>query len=347
MSAEPATGTAAAPSTGTAAEASAGADRWVVDPATIGPGDVLVLRALGLGDALTAVAPLRGVRRMMPGHRLVLAAPAAVGAWLAGLGVVDGVLPLPGLVPLPPTPGGHVAVNLHGRGPLSHELLLASRPGRLVGFAAPEAGHDGPPWRPDEHEVRRWCRLVTDAGGPCDPEDLRLRAHRPAPRDAPVLIHPGAASAARRWPVERWREVAAALAADGHRILVTGSPAEAELAAAVVAGVGAAENVCGQLDLDGLTRAVGAAAVVLSADTGVAHVATALAVRSVVLFGPTPPAWWGPAVDPGLHTVLWRGDPAARAWGDPHADRLDERLAAVTTAEVLSAARAQLAACRT
>lgn len=351
MSAEPVTGTAAGTSAGTSTGpsigASAGPDRWVVDPAGIGPGDVLVLRALGLGDALTAVAPLRGVRRMLPVRRVVLAAPAAVGTWLAGLGVVDGVLPVPGLVPLPPSPGGHVAVNLHGRGPRSHELLLASRPGRLVGFAAPEAGHDGPAWRPDEHEVRRWCRLVSDAGGPCGPEDLRLRAHRPAPRDAPVLIHPGAASGARRWPAERWREIAAALAADGHRILVTGSPAEAGLAAAVVAGVGGAENVCGTLDLDGLTRTVGAAAVVLSADTGVAHVATALAVRSVVLFGPTPPAWWGPAVDPDLHTVLWHGDPAARSWGDPHADRLDARLAAVTPDEVLAAARAQLAASRT
>ncbi|MFI7496263.1 glycosyltransferase family 9 protein [Kocuria sp. M4R2S49] len=340
MSAEPATA-AAGPTAGTVP------DRWAVDPATIGPGDVLVLRALGLGDALTAVAPLRGVRRMLPGHRIVLAAPSGPGAWLAGLGVVDGVLPVPGLVPLPPAPGGHVAVNLHGRGPRSHELLLASRPERLVGFAAPEAGHDGPPWRRDEHEVLRWCRLVEEAGGPCGPEDLRLRAHRPAPGDAPVLIHPGAASAARRWPAERWREVAAALASDGHRIVVTGSPAEAELAAAVVTGIDAAEDRCGMLDLDGLARTVGAAAVVLSADTGVAHVATALAVRSVVLFGPTPPAWWGPAVDPDLHTVLWHGDPAARAWGDPHADRLDERLAAVTPSEVLAAARAQLDASRT
>ncbi len=346
MSADPVTAPAraAAAAGDTSAPASAGPDRWVVDPATIGPGDVLVLRALGLGDALTAVAPLRGVRRMLPEHRIVLAAPEGVGAWLAALGVVDGVLPLPGLVPLPPVTGGHVAVNLHGRGPLSHELLQASRPDRLVGFAAPGAGHHGPPWRRDEHEVRRWCRLVTDAGGPCGPEDLRLRAHRPASRDAPVLIHPGAASAARRWPAERWREVAAALAADGHRIVVTGSPAEARLAATVAAGIDAAEDRCGLLDLEGLARTVGSAALVLSADTGVAHVATALAVRSVVLFGPTPPAWWGPAVDPGLHTVLWHGDPAADAWGDPHADRLDERLAAVTPDEVLTAARAQLAA---
>ncbi|MFI7481871.1 glycosyltransferase family 9 protein [Kocuria sp. M1R5S2] len=313
-----------------------------VDPADLGPGDVLVLRALGLGDALTGVAPLRGVRRMLPGHRLVLAAPSAPGTWLTDLGVVDGVLPHAGLDPLPPLAGGHVAVNLHGRGPASHDVLRASRPERLVAFAAP--GHDGPRWRREEHEVHRWCRLVGEAGGPCGPEDLRLRPHRPAPVGAPVLIHPGAASASRRWPAGRWRRVAAALAADGHRVVVTGSAAEAGLAAAVVDGVPGAENRCGTLDLPGLAGAVGSAAAVLSADTGVAHLATALAVRSVVLFGPTPPAWWGPAVDTGLHTVLWHGDPAAGAWGDPHAAELDRRLAAVTVDEVLAAARHQLAA---
>ncbi|MGQ1836867.1 glycosyltransferase family 9 protein [Kocuria turfanensis] len=333
MSAEPAT-----------AQRRPAPGRCTVDPATVGPGDVLVLRALGLGDTLTAVAPLRGVRRMLPDHRVVLAAPEPLGSWLTELGVVDAVLPQSGLVPLPPVHGGHVAVNLHGRGPRSHELLLASGPERLVGFAAPEAGHPGPAWRQDEHEVHRWCRLVSEAGGPCGPEDLLLRPHRPAPAGAPVLIHPGAASGSRRWPAARWREVARALVADGHRVVVTGTPAESELAAAVVDGVAGAEDRCGTLSLAGLAAAVGDSAAVLSTDTGVAHVATALAVRSVVLFGPTPPAWWGPAVDPGLHTVLWHGDPSAPAWGDPHAAELDDRLAAVTPDEVLAAARTQLAA---
>lgn len=310
------------------------------EPDGLGPGDVLVLRALGLGDALTGVAPLRGVRRMLPGHRLVLAAPEAIGTWLAGLGVVDAVLPTTGLEPLPPLPGGHVAVNLHGRGPRSHELLQAGNPRRLVAFAAD--GHDGPAWRADEHEVHRWCRLVGAAGGPCGPEDLRLRTPVPAPAHAPVVIHPGAASAARRWPAGRWRRVAGELTAGGRTVVVTGSAAEAPLAAAVAEGLAGVHDRCGDLSLEQLTATVGSAAAVLSADTGVAHLATALAVPSVVLFGPTPPAWWGPAVDPGLHTVLWHGDPHAGSWGDPHADVLDERLAAVTADEVLAAARALL-----
>jgi ADP-heptose:LPS heptosyltransferase len=80
----------------------------------------------------------------------------------------------------------------------------------------------------------------------------------------------------------------------------------------------------------------------LSADTGVVHLATALGTRSVTLFGPTPPAWWGPAIDLELHTVLYRGS----RLGDPHAEVPDEALLRVTEAEVLRAARQQLASGR-
>ncbi|GGC81838.1 hypothetical protein GCM10011512_05740 [Tersicoccus solisilvae] len=313
-----------------------------VDPAGIGDGDVLVLRALGLGDALTGIAPMRGLRRLFPGHRLILAAPGPVGAWLADLGVVDGVLPTPGLVDLPPLAGGHVAVDLHGRGPASQRLLAATRPSRLIAFSCPEVGHHGPAWCADEHEVRRWCRLVSDAGGPCGPADLLLRFHRPAPAGAPVVLHPGAAFGSRRWPVDRWRAVAEHLTGRGRRVLVTGSAAERDLTGAISDGLDGVRDLGGALGLSALTDAVGGAALVISGDTGTAHLATALAVRSVLLFGPTPPSRWGPVVDPHLHTVLWHGDPDAAAWGDPHGETLDERLAAVTVAEVVAAAGAQL-----
>ena len=53
---------------------------------------VLALRALGLGDALTGIPALRGLRRAFPGARILLAAPAGLGTWLRDLGVVDGVV---------------------------------------------------------------------------------------------------------------------------------------------------------------------------------------------------------------------------------------------------------------
>lgn len=318
-------------------------DGWEPGPgAPAGAPTVLALRALGLGDALTGVPALRGLRRAFPGHRLVLAAPAGLGAWLRELGVVDDVLPATGLTPLPrAAPGGHVAVNLHGRGPQSHRLLQATRPERLVGFAAPEAGHDGPPWRTDEHEVDRWCRLVRSAGGTCGREDLRLDV---LPADAPpgghagaVVLHPGAASGSRRWPVDRWSAVAAWLVDHGHDVVVTGGPDEVDLARRAVAGLPSvrARAVAGALDLPGLASTVASARLLVCGDTGVAHVATAVGTPSVLLFGPTPPRWWGPAVDVDRHTVLWHGHPDRP--GDPHGRDVDPALAAVTTEEVVAA----------
>jgi ADP-heptose:LPS heptosyltransferase len=309
------------------------------------PPSVVVLRALGLGDTLTGVAPLRGLRRAFPGARLVLAAPGALGSWLCRLGVVDDVWPTRGLSPLhPPEHGGpvDVAVNLHGRGPQSHAVLQGLRPARLVAFRCPDADHDaGPTWRAGEHEVERWCRLVRDVGGTCGPGDLRLAPPGGGPRRGPVVVHPGAASGARRWPAERWRQVAGWLSARGEPVVVTGSDGERALCAEVARDVSGVRDLGGALDLDGLADLVAGARLLLCGDTGVAHLATAFSTPSVLLFGPTPPTWWGPALDQHLHAVLWHGRSAV-APGDPHAERLDPALARIEVPEVLDAAGALL-----
>lgn len=320
----------------------------------IGPGcgDVLVLRALGLGDALTAVPALRGLRRGWPGRRLVLAADAAIGDWLRGLGLVDEVLPTRGLSPLRwPRPGmlgggGHLAVNLHGSGPQSHLVLSATGPARLVAFRQPGAGFDdGPPWRDEEHEVDRWCRLVTAAGGPCDRADLGLAP--PGPRTAEIVLHPGAAAVARRWPAERWARVTADLVDAGRPVVLTGGPAEITLCRDIVAraralagsgDIAGPVDTAGRLDLPELADRVARARLLVCGDTGVAHLATAFRTPSVLLFGPTSPHRWGPAVDPDLHAVLWHGDPARP--GDPHGVDVDPALAAIDVGQVRAAVAA-------
>jgi ADP-heptose:LPS heptosyltransferase len=303
---------------------------------------VVALRALGLGDLLTGVPALRGIRRAWPGAELALAAPAPAGRFLQELGVVDTVLPVSGLeepVPARGHPAPDVAVNLHGRGPRSHRLLEALAPRRLVGFACAEAGFgDGPTWDEREHEVDRWCRLVTGAGGACARGDLRL--HLPGDGCRPgdvVVVHPGAASPSRRWPAERWRAVVRELVRRGHRVVVTGVPDERGLCASVAGATPGAEDWCGRLDLRGLADQVASARLLLCGDTGVAHLATAVGTPSVLLFGPTDPARWGPAMDPQVHQVIWHrrdGDPA----GDPHGAEVDVRLARTGVEEVLVAA---------
>jgi ADP-heptose:LPS heptosyltransferase len=300
------------------------------------------LRALGLGDALTGIPALRGLRRAFPGHRLVLAAPAAVGQWLRELAVVDDLVVTAGLEPVN-LPTGQIAVNLHGRGPQSNRLLLATRPSRLIAFRDPEGGRvDGPIWSAEEHEVDRWCRLVRTAGGACDREDLRLS--RPAGvigRNGHVVVHPGAASAARRWPVERWREVIRSLHADRREVVVTGGVQERALCAEVCRALPGVHDLSGRLSVPELAEVVSGAAVLICGDTGVAHLATAYATPSVLLFGPTPPQLWGPAIDPQLHRVLWHGanrnQEATGPTPNPHADVIDPALDRITASEVIAA----------
>jgi ADP-heptose:LPS heptosyltransferase len=294
---------------------------------------LLVLRALGLGDFLTAVPALRGLRRAFPGHRLVLAAPRAIAPLAELSGAVDEVADTAALAPLAPAlHRADVAVNLHGRGPESHAVLLAARPGRLIAFARPELGVDGAPWRADEHEVARWCRMLAAADIGADPGDLALRAPAvavPAGADGATVVHPGAASGARRWPAERWAAVARAERAAGRRVVVTGGPGEEALARAV-AGPGDVV-LAGRTGLAELAGVIAAAGAVACGDTGVAHLATALGTPSVVLFGPTSPAHWGPPDSP-RHRVLWAG-----RTGDPHAEAPDPGLLELTPDDVVAA----------
>jgi ADP-heptose:LPS heptosyltransferase len=296
---------------------------------------VVALRALGLGDFLTGVPAFRALRDAHPDHRVVVAAPDALRplAALAGVELVHAAE----LAPLPRRlHGADLLVNLHGRGPQSHRVALAAEPRRLLAFR-----HDTfpwsaelPAWRADEHEAARWCRLLGEAGIPADPSALRLPAPRETEFHGATVIHPGAASAARRWPAERYAAVARAEREAGREVVVTGGPAERALAweVALAAGLGADGVLAGETDVAGLAEVVAGAGRVVSGDTGVAHLATAFGIPSVVLFGPTSPELWGPPPDlQDRHRILWAGRS-----GDPHAGRPDPGLMEIAVGDVLA-----------
>jgi len=316
---------------------------------TTGPvSDVVILRALGLGDFLTAVPAYRGLRRAFPDATITLAAPTALGPLAALTGAIDRLLPVNGLgelsaMSLPPD----LAVNLHGAGPQSIADLLATGARQLLTHRHPlYPSIEGPEWREDLHEVERWTRLLILEGIPADSTGLQLAtpAQLPAVADA-VIVHPGAHAEARRWPVSRFGTIAHALARAGHSVCITGSAAERERCLAVARSAGLSRDCVlaggidrGGLDLGGLAALVADARLVISGDTGIAHLASAYATPSVVLFGPTSPERWGPPVT-APSTVIWRG-----ATGDPHGRRVDPTLLDIGTDEVLEAADARLGA---
>ena len=81
-------------------------------------------------------------------------------------------------------------------------------------------------------------------------------------------------------------------------------------------------------------RLFAGAALVVSADTGAAHMAAAYGTPSVVLFGPAPPGQWGPPAGP--HVVLTR---AELRRGDVFAADPDPALLGVGVDDVLAAVR--------
>ncbi|MEV6909129.1 glycosyltransferase family 9 protein [Amycolatopsis sp. NPDC051071] len=301
-------------------------------------GGILVLRALGLGDLLTAVPALRSLRRAFDGERLVLAAPEGLRDIVELIDAVDELLPTAGLGDLSwPGEPPRLAVNLHGRGPESIHDLLAQDPVELITHRHPDFPDvEGLDWQDDLHEVDRWCRLLETAHITADRSDLALPAPPgPSPASGAIVIHPGAAYAARRWPPERFARVAAELATR-HRVVVTGNVAEVPLAREVAEAAGLPEEavLAGDTGLAELAATVAEAALVVCGDTGVGHLATAYGTPSVLLFGPTPPCRWGPPSEARQHTVLWVGDV-----GDPHADRPDAGLLLLREERVIAAAQ--------
>ena len=306
---------------------------------------LLVLRALGLGDFLTGVPAYRALRAAHREHEVVLAAPRPLAPLAVLTGAVDRVLATGELRPVPWTgPPPDVAVDLHGNGPASHDLVRALGAKVTMMYASPaDPDVAGPWWADAEHEVDRWCRLLEWYGVPADRRALRLDRPRLPPQvGQAVVLHPGAASPSRRWPPERFAAVARALTAAGEQIVITGTMAEraTALRVAQAAGLGTGSVLAGRTSLPGLAALVAAASLVISNDTGVAHLAVAYGIPSVTLFGPVSPALWGPPAGARRHVALWKG--AGHRPGDPHGDQVDPRLLEIGVSEVLSGVRSLL-----
>ena len=302
---------------------------------------ILALRALKLGDLLVAVPALRAIRRFWPAQQFVL----ATSGWLYPIvrlaRCIDQLLPVGGLEPLPAAARfPQVAINLHGAGPRSNEILDQLNPGRRIGHRG--HGWQGPEWVDGIHERDRWCRLLVAHGIPADPGDLYLdRPDVPSPAPAAVAIHCGAAYGSKRWPAQRFAEVARRLAAAGNRIVLTGTAVERPLAQSVAAAAGLDERavLAGRTSLPELAALVADASLVISGDTGTAHLAYAYRTPSVTLFGPAPASEWGPP--PGPHAVLSADElrSAVQFTGEP-----DPALLGVHPDAVLAAAAGQIEA---
>jgi ADP-heptose:LPS heptosyltransferase len=303
-----------------------------------------VFRGLYLGDLVAATPALRSLRLGYPRAEITLVSLPWTDALAPHLRhLVDHLLSYPGAPGLDGT--GTVeeleefltraraerfdlVVNMHGRGPVSTRLVARFGAHQTASFVG-EKGSDIPgldvevPWEAEAHESRKLLLLAEKVGGAhtraydsSEPE-LRVREEddrralvllRRHPRKPLALLHPGASVPEKRWPGETYGRVADGLIGRGYEVAVTGSAGEKELTRLVSETAPGSLDLGGETDLSTLIALVARASVVVSNDTGPAHLAYALRTPSVTLFGPsTDVERWGP-LNGERHAIL-EGDP--------------------------------------
>ncbi|MFM8322498.1 MAG: glycosyltransferase family 9 protein, partial [Chloroflexota bacterium] len=175
------------------------------------------------------------------------------------------------------------------------------------------------------HEARRQLDLAAAIGCTALDERLSLRVPPAARRQAGRLlqqagldtarpwlaIHPGASAASRRYPPEMFARLAARLAGDlGFQLLFTGSAAERPLVQQIQEQAGVPTfSLAGELSLAALAAVIEQAPLLITNNTGPAHIAAALGVPLVDLYALTNPQhtpWMVP------HRVLSHDVPCKR-----------------------------------
>lgn len=296
---------------------------------------IAILRALQLGDMLCAVPALRALHAAYPAARITL-----IGLpWARELAArfpryLHDFVEFPGFPGLPeraadldalPRFFGSIrrisfdlVLQMHGSGEITNPLAVLMGARQMAGFY--RAGHYCPDarrhveWRDEEHEVLRCLRLMHRLGVPSrgsalefplQDEDWSEWTDIGLERDSYAVVHPGAQLASRRWPAERFAQVADALAKEGLQIVLTGISNERELVDRVRRAMRApALDLAGLTTLGGLAALVARARLVVANDTGISHIAAALQAPSVIVASGSDPRRWAP-LERRLHRVLW------------------------------------------
>ncbi|MEU8818490.1 HAD-IIIA family hydrolase [Actinoplanes sp. NPDC048796] len=177
-------------------------------------------------------------------------------------------------------------------------LLRVAGVGRITAISDDYPGslldvrHRVPPGIPEAERARSVAAAAGFGLPPGDDGRLRVTGARHQDGGEYVVVHPGASCEARSGPPETLRRIVAALAADGHRVLVTGGSGERVLASYVSGGVGVE---VGRTTFREMADLLARASCLVVGNTGPAHLAAAVGTPVVSLYAPTVPyGQWGP-----------------------------------------------------
>jgi len=290
---------------------------WLLRP----PRSVLVIVTRRIGDVLLATPLIRSLKRAWPDtaiDALVFAGTEAAIAANSDVRRVHTIAARPSVIT-------HLAflARLARRYDLALSLVPGDRP-TLYAFVAGRARagllldtrkerwkrpllHRSVPFDPlNTHTVRMHLALATLLGLTLhsDPvvswsgEDAaQAQQLLGAARAAYAVLHPYPMFNYKMWTPEGWVQLGSWLAGRGLRVVLTGGPHENEvryvtqLARSMPPG---ALNAAGRLSFGGSAALVSRAQVYVGPDTALTHLAAALGIPTIALYGPTDPVKWGP-----------------------------------------------------
>jgi len=297
---------------------------------------VLLVQLDHLGDAVITTAMLPPLRAAFPGASIEVLASARNYPLFAACEVIDRVHVarvnrfaswLPGLW-LPAMLAWawtlrrrRYDLGIDVRGEFPHALLLfLAGVRRRVGWNAGGGGFlltDSPEYLPHRPETESRAALLHVLGiAPDEPIAPRMQSRsderlwdagdsRGARRR--IVLHIGAGTQAKRWPVEHWRELLGRLIVDGdYQIALVGGTADLQRAAEILGDQPWPNvmNAAGRLELQRTAALLAGADLFIGADSGPAHLAAALGTPVVVLFsGTNHAAQWQPR---GTRVVVLR-----------------------------------------
>jgi len=262
-----------------------------------------------LGDAVMAVPLLRALRASRPDAEVTLLATPALVPLLESFGIADRVRGLPAKGPgylsrfaalRAQYADAWILLTNSARGDL--EAAIAGCPQRFgilrPGAFRPLLTHAyRPPRDFDEsrhHQTRLWEDFLRHFGMVGSPDLSALPGHGPA-AGGPIGLIPGSENdPSKRWPVAHWRRLIEALPSE--RFVVFGTQGDAPIAAQVCAGLdpGRVANQAGRTSLVEFAAGLARCRLLVANDTGGMHLANALGVPLIGLFGPTNPVRTGP-----------------------------------------------------
>lgn len=291
------------------------------------PATTLVVHPGSLGDVLLARRALRALKAADPGRELALIAKEAVGRLLQDCGEVDRALPLergrvadlfadpvrirPVIRDIAGSCGLAVCWMADPSGERRRALKEAGIPWVVV--ASPHAP-DGAPAHQDQRFLKTIEAVAPDVGaaGPLRLPPAVLRAGRDRLEDASpldgrprVIVHPGSGSRYKCCPPTVLAAVLTVLRQRRMAPVLLSGPADAELTEAVHALQPARVPHCDGLALHEVAGVLAAADLYLGHDSGITHLAAAVGVPTVALFGPTDAGRWAPR---GGHVRILSGE---------------------------------------